>query len=120
MPEKEENIVGEFVAVQSRFNVRGPWGLFSRTPPFASYIDKVFRRERVRRNIQHTSYMGRLLDSKAGNDIVVFDEAQSILREIRGVPRWLTWIKQKRDYFRARYRDFKRNRWPAFRRTVGF
>jgi hypothetical protein len=118
--DEEDKVEGAFVAPQSKSSARGPWNLFSQTPPFVSYIDRIFRYTKIRREAEEAAYIGKLLNSKGAPDGLLFERAHEILREIRGVPRWITYCRKQEEALHRWWQNMKCRRWPEFRRKVGF
>lgn len=114
--DKEQKVEGKFIAPQLKSSVNGPWLLFEREPPFASYLRRIFHPRKVRDEKEHTEYVTMLVDSKVQEDAIVYRRAYAILHDLRKMPRWLTWCHTKRAELIRRFRVF----WPAFRKTVGF
>ena len=103
---------GEFVTPPQASSVQGPWDLFSTTVPFMSYIKLVWNWRRYYRSRQDIAYMARLLDTKGEVESVVFERAAEVLRDARG--------EQIRHNVRVWYQRLRYQRWPAFRKAVGF
>jgi hypothetical protein len=116
MIDGEQKVEGEFIQPQPKRSDLGPWNILTRDPPFASYIERIFKR----RKLQHAIYMGKLVDTKAMSDIPLFERVEEVLREIRGTPRYLTFYRRKREAFWALYFRMRYNRWAEFRKILGF
>jgi hypothetical protein len=120
MTEKFEDLPqGGFITPQQKATEVVPLDAYAVKPPFATYIDRVFRRRKVKSEAEHARFMSALLNSKGNNDIVIFDRAREILREMREPYKWLFSYYEIRKVIIADI-NWLKMRWAVFRRNVGF
>lgn len=109
-----------FIAPQLKSSANGPWNWITGDIPSSSYFDWIFRYRITRDAREHVIYMRELIDSKGQSDSVLFGRVDSILRDVRVVPRWMTFFERRIRAFRTWYWRMKNERWPEFRKIVGF
>lgn len=118
--ERSEVSDAGFIEPQMKNSARGPWNWVTGGLPFASYRDWIFKYRETRDAREHAIYMRGLIDSKGESSVVLSNHVDSILRDIRVVPRWLSFVERRIRAFRVWYWRVRNEQWPAFRKIVGF